>query len=451
MKHIPTHLLPALALLALGGCATSNGLTTTEPDGIYYSSKDRTTEVAAVSTANQATDYAATDDPNAVGNPDYQDGSARTRGSASDEYYDDDFDYAYYARQRRYNGLGMGYNIAYADPFWYRPTLAYADPFMYSPYGYSAWNDPFWGPSWYNGWYSSGISLSFGWGMGGWGGWGPYGGGYYGRPIGYGGWGPYGGYGYGNGYLDGYYSGLYNSGYYGGYWNGYRNGGRTANYRVGPRRDRGVEVVGGSANGSGGRPRVGEATGGRSLVDNNGGMVGSGRARGRVQDVSGQAGQLTGGGGQVVSQPEAVGAQPGRGRLTRIQEAGTEVAPNGGVRPTLQGETAGQPTRYNPNQRNRVDEAGQPANGDQMSQPQRTRRERFADNGGQPQQQSEPTRRQRVYDQQPTRTYEQPTRSYEQPARSEPSRSFGGGNSGGGGFGGGSNSGGGGGGRGRVR
>lgn len=445
MKHIPTHLLPALALLALGGCATSNGLTTTEPDGIYYSSKDRTTEIASVQAANQSADYAASDDPNAVSNPDYQDGS-RSRGSASDEYYDDDFDYSYYARQRRYNGLGMGYNIAYVDPFWYRPSFVYADPFLYSPYGgygYSAWNDPFWGPSWYNGWYSRGLSVNIGWGFGGWGGWGPYGGYGYGyRPYGWGGYG-YGG--YANGYWDGY-----NSGYYGNYWNGYRNGGRNANYRVGPRRDRGVEVVGGTGTATGGRPRVGEATGGRMSADgsNNGGGMAPGRARGRVQDVSAQPGQMTGSDAQAVGQ-EAVRPQPGRGRLVRIQEAGSsEMTPTGGVRPAQQGEMAEQPVRYKPDQRTRVDEAGQPAGNDQMYQPQRTRRERFANtDGSQPQQQSEPVRRQRVYEQPaPTRSYEQPTRSYEQP-----SRSYGGGNSGGSFGGGGGSNGGGGGGRGRVR
>ncbi|MCC3155947.1 hypothetical protein LJ737_01770 [Hymenobacter sp. 15J16-1T3B] len=428
MKHIPTHLLPAIALLALGGCATTGGLTTTEPDGVYYSSKDRTTEVAPVASANQSAEYAATDDPNAVANPDYQDGRSKSRGTASDEYYDDDFDYSYYARTRRYNGLGMGYSLSYVDPYWYRPTFIYNDPFFYSPYGYgysySPWYDPFWGPSY------GGVSISIGWGLGGWGPWGPYGG-YYGRPWGYGG---YGWGGYNRGYWDGYYSGVYS----GGYWDGYRGGSRAVNYRVGHRNNRSVEVVG-AANG-GGRPRVTEATGGRMTTDN--GAVGSPDRyrRGRIAESPAQPQP-----GQVMADQPV--KEPGRGRLYRIQE--TEANPGvsypaGTVKPQQNAsEMAEQPTRY---QRGRFNEANQPSqatqpteNPGQVYQPQR--RQRYVEYGGQQPQQAEPTRRERVYES------PAPTRSYEQPSRS----SYGGGNSGGGSSSGGSNSGGGGGGRGRVR
>ena len=48
MKNLLPASLPALALLALGGCATSGALTsTTENDGVYYSSSDHTTAAAA--------------------------------------------------------------------------------------------------------------------------------------------------------------------------------------------------------------------------------------------------------------------------------------------------------------------------------------------------------------------------------------------------------------------
>ncbi|GAB3827353.1 hypothetical protein [Hymenobacter jeollabukensis] len=435
MKHIPTHLLPALALLALGGCATTGGLTTTEPDGVYYSSKDRTTQVAPVSSAAQSADYAATDDPNAVANPDYQDGG-KSRGTASDEYYDDDFDYSYYARNRRYNGLGMGYSLSYVDPYWYRPTFIYNDPFFYSPYGYgysySPWYDPFWGP----GYGGVSVSINVGWGLGGWGPWGPYGG-YYGRPWGYGG---YGWGGYNRGYWDGYYSGAYGGGYYGnyGYWDGYRGGSRAVNYRVGHRNGRAVEVVGASSNG-GGRSRVTEATGGR-MAPGNGAVASPGRYRGRVEESAAQPS-----GGQVM--PEQAAAQPGRGRLYRIQEANGNAASEAnqldGVKPQRTGEQPEQPTRY-PRGRSRFGEVSQPSpaapqSGDagQVYQPQR-RREKV-DYGSQPQQQAEPIRRERSYESAPTRSYEQPTRS-----------SSGGGFGGGGSNSGGSSSGGGSG-RGRVR
>ena len=45
MKNLLTACLPALALLALGGCAGTSALTSSEDDGVYYSSKDRTTAV----------------------------------------------------------------------------------------------------------------------------------------------------------------------------------------------------------------------------------------------------------------------------------------------------------------------------------------------------------------------------------------------------------------------
>jgi hypothetical protein len=451
MKHIPTPLLPALALLTLGSCATTNGLTTTEPDGVYYSSKDRTTEVATASTATMSSDsdYATADDPDAVANPDYQDGRSRTRGSASNEYYDDDFDYSYWARQRRYTGLGMSYGLSYATPYWYNPSFSYYDPLLYTPYSYSPYGygygyDPFWGPSW----YGSSISVNIGWGLGGWGPWGPsYGYGY--RPWGYGG--------YNRGYWDGYYSGLYggyNNYYGGGYWDGYRGGNRNVSYRVARRTDRSVEVVGSNRNGGAGRQRVEEATGGRAAGAT--AAPATRYSRGRVMDVS-----TPGGGRMQAEQQQAVSESatpaPGRGRLYRIVDSNAGTTETGGVRPVTgseaqpqKGESAegyGRRRFYNDQQPNLSPSSeNQPAAG----QPTRTRRERYSDNSGsesQPYQQ--PTRRERSYEAPtPTRSYEQPTRSYEQPTRSyNGGGNSGGGNSGGGG-GGGRNSGGGG--RGRV-
>nr|GFC75354.1 hypothetical protein [Tanacetum cinerariifolium] len=46
MKTLFNSALPALALLALGGCATTGAVSSTETDDVYYSSKDRTTYAA---------------------------------------------------------------------------------------------------------------------------------------------------------------------------------------------------------------------------------------------------------------------------------------------------------------------------------------------------------------------------------------------------------------------
>ncbi|WP_460576092.1 hypothetical protein [Hymenobacter coalescens] len=453
MKHIPATLLPALALLTLGGCATTNGLTTTEPDGIYYSSKDRTSAVATAAAADASSDYsAATEDPDAVANPDYQENSRRSRGTASDEYYEDDFDYSYYARRRRYNGLGMGYGLSYVDPFWYRPTFVYNDPFFYSPFAYSAWNDPFWGPGWYAG---PAVSINVGWGFGGWGPWGGY------RPYGFGG--------YNRGFWDGYYSGLYGGGgWYGGgwgwrngfnnygYWDGYRGGNRSVSYRVAPRRDRSVEVVGSNQNNGGGRLRVDEATGGRAA------NPAPSRYRSRVEEGPVQGGRAAQ--DQQLSTSKD-GSQPGRGRLYRVQDAAPNVVSGaeqtGGVRPVPQpgNETLTQPdeqiNRYN-SRRSRYEEASQtkqPATSPEPDQPQqyqRARRDRYADYNtpSQPAEQApQPTRRERSYDAAPTRSYEPPTRSYERSSNGNSGGSnYGGGRSGG--SSGGGNSGGG---RGRVQ
>ncbi|KUG06082.1 hypothetical protein [Solirubrum puertoriconensis] len=427
MKHIPATLVPALALLTLGGCTVAQTTATTEPDGVYYSSKDRTTELVTASTETGPSDLgAATDDPNAVANPEYRDGSTRPRGSASDEYYADDYDYSYSARIRRfhqpsYRGLGLGYyDYAYTDYYWYNPSPFYYGYDIYGrPWGY----DPFWGPSW-SAWGGPYVSVNLGWGNP-WGGYyNPY------RPWGYG----FGG-GYNRGFYDGFYSGYYGNN--GGGWRSYRNGrnwggygndNRNVNYR--PRRDRGVEAISAGNTGAG-RPRVDGPTGGRMantgnvVTTPNAAVPATPRARGRVEDAPGTE---TVTGGSTTTAP-----QPGRGRLYRIVEGGTVPAEGGGRVPS--GTTADQPARTGyDRRRSRIDEgsspAGQPQREVDYSQP-RPRRERTADYS------SPAPERPRSYDA-PQRSYEAPQRSYEAPTRSydrgnSSSGGFNGGNSGGGG------------------
>ncbi|RZK29839.1 MAG: hypothetical protein EOO57_18740, partial [Hymenobacter sp.] len=100
MKNLLTATLPALALLALGGCATTGAVTSTEDDGVYYSSKDRTTVATApAGTGYQNGNYgtnsgygsATTQAPAGEdANPDYQ-GSTTQAGTASTDYYDNNY------------------------------------------------------------------------------------------------------------------------------------------------------------------------------------------------------------------------------------------------------------------------------------------------------------------------------------------------------------------------
>ncbi|QHJ08490.1 hypothetical protein [Hymenobacter busanensis] len=452
MKSFSTTLLPALALLTLGGCAGTSGLTSTEPDGVYYSSKDQTTEVVTASVgSNPAADVAAADDQGSVANPEYQDDSKYGNGNASDEYYDDD--YSYSARIRRfhqpyYRGLGMGYyDLAYVDPYWYNPGAAfygydvygypYYGGYAYAPY-YGGVYSPYWG---YGGPFVS-ISIGYGWGS----------------PWGYR---PY-GYRYGGRY-GGYYDNYYGGGYYGsGYaWGGYRNGNRNVHY--GPRRDRSSDAVT-----SGGR-----TNGGRPVIDNTGGRMASGgndnlaspattTRRPRIVEEAGsnrgQAIENNGGGvtngtgwGRITRADDApsLETQPstGRGKLYRIVD--TETAPEnqtGGVRTGASQNNRGEALEM-PTRRQRLTEnTAQPelAGESGAVQPQRQRRERAVEYG-QPQQQAQPAqqyerpvRRERTYESAPSRSYEAPASR---------GSNYGGGNSGGGNSGGGSSSGG----RGRVR
>lgn len=53
MKTYLTSCLSAVALLTLGSCASIPAVTSTETDGVYYSSKDRTTENPAYAAVMQ--------------------------------------------------------------------------------------------------------------------------------------------------------------------------------------------------------------------------------------------------------------------------------------------------------------------------------------------------------------------------------------------------------------
>ena len=239
MKNLLTAPLSALALLALGGCATSGALTTsTETDGVYYSSSDHTTAVAPPAQVysgsgniparalDDTVPAATTDDAN----PDYQGGTSRGYASGTDYYsnsYNDGL--SYYTPSgfnQPYAGPGVSsYNYSpgwavspsfYGSPFGYGAGLAMG--YGYSPYAmggfgypygggfYDSFYSPFYSP--YGFGYGSSLSIGFGYGFGGFGGFGyPYGG--YGYPYGYGGYGyaPYGYRGYGGSYGYGGYAG----------------------------------------------------------------------------------------------------------------------------------------------------------------------------------------------------------------------------------------------------
>lgn len=458
MKNLLTATLPALALLALGGCATSGALTTsTENDGVYYSSSDRTTAVAApVYSGNSGGNIparalddtvpaATTDDAN----PDYQGGTAQGYAAGPDYYsnsYNDGLSYY----------TPSGFNQPYAGPgvssYNYNPAWTVAPSFYGSPFGYGAglalgygylpysmggfgypyggFYDPFYSP-FYSPWgygYGSGLSIGFGYGFGGFGGFGyPYGG--FGGFGGY----PYGGYGRGYGYYDGYGAG------YGRpviYANGTRSGSGSNPILVGPRGGRGGSILNsgtstnsGMVNG-GGRP--GTYTGGY-VTGSNGRAPAPAPNPAGTYDPTTKAGRTaaTYGGGQLVGQPSY--STPGNPSGATAGNPGNMPQTQNNGRRGFFGGFFGNPNAT-PGAANNP--GGQPATGQRRSysQPQ------YSNGGGY----SQPARReysQPAYSQpsQQTRSYSQP--SYSQP--SQPSRSFGGG--GGGNFGGGNGGGGGGG------
>lgn len=279
MKKLLTASLPALALLALGGCTAARSVATTEDDGVYYSSRDRTTAVAQAAPASRQRQSEAATAPTPADNgeatnPDYQ-GSANTQRPTanSPEYYDEGYANSSSSYDSRFRQPYAGPNVGlayYSPPVVFAPSYGYGGG--YSPYG-GAFCDPFYSPVYasplYGAYYSPYSSFydPFSYGYGGYGGsffslsfgfgrpWGGYGYGYS-RPYygGYGGYGydPYyggGGY-YGNGY------GSYYGNNYGGYYGSSRqvirananNAGVSNPVLVGPRGGRGGDVLAGRNN-----------------------------------------------------------------------------------------------------------------------------------------------------------------------------------------------------------
>lgn len=463
MKNLLTATLPALALLALGGCATSGALTsTTESDGVYYSSQDKTTATSKLNSVytnrgynqsvansanpdgfayNRATDATGTDAAPATtddANPDYVAGAGTategydtsTLGASSD----------YYANSLAANGSGFGvpytgpgmssYNYSSAvsnySPFYGSPYGAglgygafggYGYPYggLYSPYAYSGFYDPFYSPG-YSPFYSpfgygSGLSLAFGFGYGGFGG------------FGY----PYRGYGYGRGF--------YGNDYYGG---GFYNRPAIYTNRTNAPTPGAVLV--------GGRPSRGGAVLGNAVAPGNPALIAPGRGTNIVSSgapastnpgngsyngpVGSNGRAVTFGGGQPTAAPgvNPGAAQPQAGTPARrgffggfFGNSGNGGSVSGG-QPVNAGGTYGGGSYGGGRQRERSSFGQVPQQGG-FSQPQRS----F----------SQP---------QPQRSFSQPQPTFSQP---QPARSFGGG---GGSFGGGGGSfggGGGGGGRGR--
>lgn len=466
MKTLINTALPALALLALGGCATTGAVSSTEPDDVYFSSKDRVTYAApATGTSYQSSGYqpngygsASTQAQNPAGenaNPDYQ-GSTAQSGTSTD-YYDDNYS-SYNSVQpsgfgQPYTGPGVStYNytpswsvapMAYASPFGYGTGLSlgygYGGFGGYSPFsygygypGYGGFYDPFYSP-FYSPWgfgYGSGLSIGFGYGFGRFGGFGyPYGG--FGSPYGYG----YGypGYAYGGGYGGGYYGGDYGYG---------RGGARNYVYKQG--------IMNGSYS-NGYDP----------------GAIKVGRRESRYADAAGSGGLVapgTGAPGTMSNRRPAAGANSGFDRM---------MAPGNQPAPTANGLSNGQPATMdrrrfdqptiNPNSPGAAGAYNQPRMADAANpgapQPQRRGgffREMFANpNPGQAQSQNngyaQPQQRnfdqQRAFSQPQQRTFQQPQqRTFEQPRMEQrsfsPAPSFGGGGGGGGSFGGGGGGGG---------
>ncbi len=437
-KHLPAF-LPALALLTLGGCATTSNLATTESDGMYYSASDRVTAPAVASGAG----VAATN-PGDIANPDYNGSSTTTRGG--DEYYDDDYYYA--SRLRRFNtpyrGSSLGYyDFAYTDPFFYgSPVFAYSP---YLPYGYY---DPFARP--FYGYGGLSISIGFGYGFGrpyyrpiGYGySYDPYGYGYYpGSPWG----GYYGGYG-GLGYARNYYNGggYYGGGSYYGNGNGYGNNWNGNNDQPSRPRTGRRDWVGESRSASGtpvgGRGRVQEGGFTTAPNEQSGLVERPGRGR-RVQEMptsgtAGNSGRMQAEqGAATLGNDQQVGSR--RGRIQEMPNTDTTPPVVGGRRDQASADQSGRNmpgTEQQGSRRWRVlsnDGGGQPAStADQAGDSRYQRRSRSDWNpaGSGSAGSSEQPRRERISENAPSRpSYSQPSRSSEntpsRPSYSQPSRS----------------------------
>jgi hypothetical protein len=138
---------------------------------------------------------------------------------SEDQYVDDDFDYQYSTRIRRFHTPARGfsyYSNYYVDNYWYDPFMAGVNIYTISPYynRYSwGWGYPYaygYNPNFYSGWNSWGSFNHWGYGYS-----------------------PYGGYNqfYGNPYWSGYNSGYWN-GFNQGYWNGWYGNGLFRNNNI---------------------------------------------------------------------------------------------------------------------------------------------------------------------------------------------------------------------------
>ncbi|OGX83743.1 hypothetical protein BEN47_17215 [Hymenobacter lapidarius] len=443
MKNLLTAFLPALALLALGGCAGTAGLATSEDDGVYYSSKDRTTALVREVPAQEPSPSA-----NEAANPDYNGNTAsapaRQSSRGSDEYYDNTYTY-----MRGVPSYGVTDYMPYS-PYTSINYNSYAwggGACGFSPYGicdpfYSSFYSPFGSPFGYGPGLS--ISLGFGrpWGYGGYGGYG------FGRP-GFGG--------YGGGFYDPfYYSSPFYGGYYGrggyygnnfGYGNNYGYGNNNNNRYYGNDNVRGRtsghrnnrvsdgRYSSGNATGSGSNPSI---VNGNSRVRTDGAVATNpneqlatpapGNTRQRSESVSGT--QRTEGYNQPRRQSR-VSEQPVYRDMNQ---------PADGTRATRDGYNGGR--RQNAELGTTQSEPMQPERTDTQPEGQRRRGGFFQSAPTQPsgttqaeeqprqqrQQTYEQPRQRRSYEQpreqQRQQTYEQPRQqSYEQPQqRSEPSQ-----------------------------
>ena len=446
MKNLLTAFLPALALLALGGCASTAGLATSEDDGVYYSSQDRTTAVVRTAPAAAARPTAV--DSDEATNPDYNGNTASAparQSSGSDQYYDDSYNNTY-----TYMRGVPNYGVTYYTPYSPYTSINYAwgvgGGCGFSPYGIC---DPFFSPFYSPFGYGSGISIGLGFGSP----WG-YGGGFngYGRPYGFG---------YGGGFYDPFY---FNSPFYGGY---YGRGGYYGNRFYGSNYGYGNHYSGnepgrnyrapGHRNNRASDGRY--TTGGSSLPNgagsNPGGVTTTGRAR--------TEGRL------MPNTPQPSAPAPSEGRMRSESVTATQLlddaptTPTDGYNKPRRQQSTGQPmyrdmnqpteqgqvTRENSRSLGRgldaTPQATDPAT-PQPAQPEAGQRRRggfFQNVTTQPspaaEQQPQPARRradqqtrQRAYEQPRQQSYEQPRQqSYEpqrssQPSYSPPSNSGGG-------------------------
>ncbi|GAB3853612.1 hypothetical protein GCM10028822_22570 [Hymenobacter terrigena] len=470
MRNLLTACLPALALFALGGCASTSGLVSSEDDGVYYSSKDRTTAVVSTAPAPAATSEEA--------NPDYNGGSTnsstRQNNSGSDQYYDNTYTY-----MRGVPGYGSssyyGPGLSSYSPYSPYTSLSYGGGYAYgggacgfSPYAFG-WCDPFYSslysPFGYGYGYGSGLSISFGFGRsfgyGGYYGYSPYGYGYggyydpfyYSSPF-------YGGY-YGRGgyYGSSYYGGAYNSGYY-------SNGGDRGVRNYGSHRTDRASDGRYSSGRAGNMPGAGNPTmpngSGRTrderVISNvpesmpMGAADAVGRTRGdavsaspatqpmRSNDAYNKPGQMQDGANPryrnmdpLSNDRPAVGAATEQGQIMRDDSRGRTRTMDAQPQGNGQMQPAAMPQE---GQRRRggffQNILGEPMNSGQASE---QTRQRTYDQPRQQRTYEQP--QQRAYEQPQQRTYEQPQqRSYSQPSYSQPSYSAPSGGGGGGGGGG---------------